>query len=117
MKTYKQRTLDAQADLIRRYKENDPPEECPFCKIYCGPYSCDGCFMAGNRNMFLCGCTKTPNSIEARFMDGHTYKQRLARAKWHEKVRKIISKWPPSRFTPKGWEYYDWNRRENDYMR
>jgi hypothetical protein len=50
-------------------------------------------------------------------MDGHTYKQRLARAKWHEKVRKIISKWPPSRFTPKGWEYYDWNRRENDYMR
>ena len=110
MKSYKQRTLDAQKDLIRRYEENDPPLDCPFCTIY--PYyptCCFGCFLKeieGKRDGGLL-CQKTKSHLLAKYMWNHTESRRLARAEFHRKVRKILLKRPAKYFTPKGWKYLD----------
>jgi len=106
MKSYKQRTLDAQLDLIRRYKKNDPPGTCPFCEIYDGGWSCRGCFMC-RTNGYNSGCLDFESFVESKDMSYtcYTEKQRLTRANFHRKVRKILLKRPAKYFTPKGWKY------------
>jgi tryptophanyl-tRNA synthetase len=109
MKSFKQRTLDAQLDLIRRYKENDPPDRCPFCDIYKtenSDYDCKGCFMVSKEG--YSGCAKFTSSIISVFMDFlYSRKERLARAKFHIKVRQILLKTPARYFTPTGWKYFN----------
>ncbi|MBU2527707.1 MAG: hypothetical protein KKC03_14010 [Bacteroidetes bacterium] len=121
MKSYKQRTLDAQLDLIRRYEENDPPEHCSFCEIYPAaliaqchdgwgwimePGLCRGCFMK-DRADSNSGCTRFDSYISSTYMRHADKDQRLARAAFHRKVRKILLKRPAKYFTPKGWKYLD----------
>jgi hypothetical protein len=110
MKSYKQRTLEAQLDLIRRYKENDPPKDsCPFCKIYffSNKWSrCKGCFLRlENYN----ACVETESFMNSQRMSLKSYEQRLARAKFHEKMRKILLKRNAKYFTPRGWKYFPIN--------
>ena len=107
MKSYKQRTLDAQKDLIRRYEENDPPPECPFWEIYwhLPEYSCTGCFMCLPEDEV--GCQRFKSKIQAHSMGLFSKKQRLARANFHRKVRKILLKRPARYFTPSKWKYLD----------
>jgi hypothetical protein len=106
MKSYKQRTLEAQLDLIRRYKENVQPTVCPFCQIYFYPNmstsKCKGCFLKNNYNY----CIKTKSFINSCYMSDQTQKQRLARAKFHEKMRIILLKRDAKYFTPSGWKYF-----------
>jgi hypothetical protein len=115
-KTFKQRTLEAQLDLIRRYEENDPPVDCPFCGIYwvtnhnC---NCIGCFMAQknteNKKFAILGCNRSQISgdIRAKLMQAYTEQQRLDRAEFHRKVRQILLKTPARYFTPSGWKQFN----------
>jgi len=115
-KTFKQRTLDAQLDLIRRYEENDPPADCPFCGIYWvenNSCNCIGCFMAqksiGEENTAILGCHQSQISgdMRAKSMHMYTKQQRLDRAEFHKKVRKILLKTPSKYFTPSGWKQFN----------
>ena len=104
MNSYKQRILDAQLDLIRRYEKNDPPEICPFCEIYF--YDCRGCFLTGQSSPDD-GCVRFKSFLPANHMSEYSRAQRLARAKFHCKVRKMLLKRPARYFTPSGWKYLD----------
>jgi len=116
MKSYKQRTLDAQKDLIRRYKQNDPPDKCPFCKIYIGHNprypeelaKCRrGCFMAGRKSKPYEHCSRFYSFLNSTFMSTVGEQRRIDRLNFHKKVRKILLKRPAKYFTPSHWKYLD----------
>jgi hypothetical protein len=121
IKTFKQRTLEAQLDLIKRYKENMPPPCCPFCKIYWvanrsslrknGVGNCVGCFMSNKDGSIGCHLSPISGNMRAHRMMNYSEKARLERAKFHRKVRKILLKTPARHFTPSGWKRFNipWN--------
>jgi hypothetical protein len=112
MKSYKQRTLEAQLDLIRRYEENDPPIFCPFCQIYFYPHTsttrCKGCFLKLKDHNY---CIETDSFMNSSRMSSHSEEERLARAKFHKKMRKILLKRDAKYFTPSKWKYFPINLR------
>ena len=112
MKSYKQRTLEAQLDLIRRYKENDPPSVCPFCQIYFYPHThttrCKGCFLRHKDHNY---CIETDSFMNSSCMSVTKESERLERAKFHEKMRKILLKRNAKYFTPSGWKYFKINQK------
>lgn len=105
--SYKQRTLDAQLALIKRYKHNKPPRCCPFCQIYknSGYRECNGCFMADDYGQPA--CLRFASSVNSMGMDEVSEDRRLKRAEFHRKVRKILLKKDPKYFTPSGWEPFN----------
>ena len=117
-KSYKQQTLDAQLDLIERYKKNDPPKACPFCAMYMPhkqnpatfedlKYCRRGCFMAGPKDKLYEHCQRFESFINSKLMDLENPEKRLRRARFHQRVRKILLKRPARYFTPSGWKYLD----------
>ena len=122
----KQRTIKACKELAR--KDRNPRGEtffnadsCPLCPIHHGGSNCQGCPLA--RKGGLIGCYRFKTYIEAKeakvkFPDlsvtrvkSHQVKNIKstfnARATFFDKIIPILERIPASRFTKKGWRYFE----------
>jgi hypothetical protein len=53
------------------------------------------------------GCTKFKSFISSYRMKEYTEEQRLARAKFHERLREVLFRIRAKYFTPSKWKYLD----------
>ena len=99
----KWRTIKACWELAAKYREPEGKEffftrSCPLCSIH---NNCLGCSMADHG----LGCVRFKSYIYAQAAEGQ--KGFNARAAFFDKIIPILEGIPASRFTKKGWKYFD----------
>lgn len=123
--TKKERTIKACRELAAKYREPEGKTffstvSCPLCDIHEGFYDCIGCPLADDCGEDGCvefttyleaaevarvnGCFKIPTPESAKMPIQRAFD---ARAAFFDKIIPILEKIPASRFTRKGWEYFD----------
>ncbi len=109
--TKKERTIKACRELAAKYREPKGEtffcdEHCPLCSIHYFPNRgvCFGCPLAKQYSTVGCSHFSTYQSANKVSAPPEAFN---ARAAFFDKIIPILEKIPASRFTKRGWEYFD----------
>ncbi len=107
--TKKERTIKACRELAAKYRKPKGEvffsyTECPLCSI---PYNalfddCEGCPLADEDGERGCGKFRTYREAYSGYPEAYE-----ARAAFFDRIIPILEKIPASRFTKRGWKYFD----------
>lgn len=108
--TKKERTIRACRELAAKYREPEGEKffsyaDCPLCLMH---YCCGGCPLANEDGFRGCGKFRTyQKAVQHSQYNQRACKTFNARAAFFDKIIPILEEIPASRFTKKGWKYFD----------